>query len=584
MRGIGVLVRGPTPPVNEDHERHDRRRSRPPRHRRPEGIRRSELGPPQQPDARGARRGSARRPGARAGARSCTRATCRRCRPRRCGPASPATNSRPTRRRGRDEPVIEKRVNSCFIGTTLDEHLRRSGIGGLVLAGLTTNHCVSTTARMAGNLGYAVWVVSDATATFDRKGPRRGALSGEARPRDGALRSARRVRLRDRHADAHRRRPGAARDEASHRRPRWLLLLAIGARDRRRRRRHGARTTASSRASDFYAYANAGMAGREPDPGGTVPLESAQRRPRRQPAAAADAPRGGGGHDATRRRAARRGSRATFTPRAWTRRASTPPASRRWRRCSPRSTPCARPADLQRALRRLHAFGVTVGFTAAGAYAYRDPSRFVLNVAAGSFGVPRAAADRDAYRKHVAALLALGGAAEGADAADEVVALEAQLAEGALDAAAAGDPAQTDHPTTFAQLVELAPAVRLGRVLRRGRPPARRPRTSPRSRAAPPARPVAPRDPGRRLARLSPLPAPRGGGAVPVAALRRRVAGQGQAARGTLRRDRPRPCSATRSESCTSSGTSLRRTGPASKPWSGTSWPRSRRTSPPSRG
>jgi nicotinamidase-related amidase len=69
------------------------------------------------------------------------------------------------------ERVIEKRVNSCFIGTTLDEDLRQAGIGALVLAGLTTNHCVSTTARMAGNLGYAVWVVSDATAAFDRRGP-----------------------------------------------------------------------------------------------------------------------------------------------------------------------------------------------------------------------------------------------------------------------------------------------------------------------------------------------------------------------------------------------------------------------------
>jgi nicotinamidase-related amidase len=36
---------------------------------------------------------------------------------------------------------------------------------------MTTNHCVSTTARMAGNLGFSGWVVSDATATFDRRGP-----------------------------------------------------------------------------------------------------------------------------------------------------------------------------------------------------------------------------------------------------------------------------------------------------------------------------------------------------------------------------------------------------------------------------
>lgn len=69
------------------------------------------------------------------------------------------------------EAVIEKRVNSAFIGTSLEIDLRRAGCRGLVIVGLTTNHCVSTTARMAGNLGFATWVVSDATATFDRVGP-----------------------------------------------------------------------------------------------------------------------------------------------------------------------------------------------------------------------------------------------------------------------------------------------------------------------------------------------------------------------------------------------------------------------------
>jgi endothelin-converting enzyme/putative endopeptidase len=117
------------------------------------------------------------------------------------------------------------------------------------------------------------------------------------------------------------------------------------------------------------------------------------------------------------------------------------------------------PPDVQRALRQLHSLGVFAGFTASGAYAYRDPSRFVLNVAAGSFGVPHDAGGHDAYVKHVAAILAPGGEPSGdaAASAESVVALESRLAEGALDPAA--DPAQFDHPTTFAELVALTPSL-----------------------------------------------------------------------------------------------------------------------------
>jgi nicotinamidase-related amidase len=68
------------------------------------------------------------------------------------------------------EPLIIKEVNSVFIGTNLEKKLRDNNINKLVIVGLTTNHCISTTTRMAGNLGFDTLLVADATATFDRKG------------------------------------------------------------------------------------------------------------------------------------------------------------------------------------------------------------------------------------------------------------------------------------------------------------------------------------------------------------------------------------------------------------------------------
>lgn len=69
-----------------------------------------------------------------------------------------------------DEPIFEKNVNSAFIGTDLKNQLDKKGINKLVIVGLITEHCISTTARMAGNLGYETFVVSDAVAAFDKVG------------------------------------------------------------------------------------------------------------------------------------------------------------------------------------------------------------------------------------------------------------------------------------------------------------------------------------------------------------------------------------------------------------------------------
>nr|WP_249292309.1 cysteine hydrolase family protein [Metabacillus flavus] len=70
-----------------------------------------------------------------------------------------------------DEIIIEKSVNSAFIGTNLELILHELGCKRIIICGLTTNHCVETTTRMAGNLRFNPILVSDATAAFDRTGP-----------------------------------------------------------------------------------------------------------------------------------------------------------------------------------------------------------------------------------------------------------------------------------------------------------------------------------------------------------------------------------------------------------------------------
>ena len=73
-----------------------------------------------------------------------------------------------------NEMVLTKEVNSAFIGTNLENILIKSHIDTLVIVGMTTNHCISTTVRMSGNLGFDTYLISDSTACYNAKG-----LNGE---------------------------------------------------------------------------------------------------------------------------------------------------------------------------------------------------------------------------------------------------------------------------------------------------------------------------------------------------------------------------------------------------------------------
>jgi nicotinamidase-related amidase len=83
------------------------------------------------------------------------------------------------------EPVLMKSTNSAFIGTDLEQRLRGEGAQTLAVVGLTTDHCVSATVRMASDLGFETWLLGDATATHERRAP-----DGELIPADTMHRTA----------------------------------------------------------------------------------------------------------------------------------------------------------------------------------------------------------------------------------------------------------------------------------------------------------------------------------------------------------------------------------------------------------
>jgi nicotinamidase-related amidase len=65
------------------------------------------------------------------------------------------------------ETVLAKAGHCAFIGTELEAHLRGAGIDRLVVAGFTTSHCVSSTARTACDLGFKTVVLRDACVAFE---------------------------------------------------------------------------------------------------------------------------------------------------------------------------------------------------------------------------------------------------------------------------------------------------------------------------------------------------------------------------------------------------------------------------------
>ena len=94
-------------------------------------------------------------------------------------PGLPGNALRPGFEPQGDEPLVHKSVNAAFIGTDLDLRLRRLGITSVVLFGISTDMCVSTTARVAANLGYRTIVVSDACFCFDQPDGEGGVVAAE---------------------------------------------------------------------------------------------------------------------------------------------------------------------------------------------------------------------------------------------------------------------------------------------------------------------------------------------------------------------------------------------------------------------
>ncbi|MBA3667028.1 MAG: cysteine hydrolase [Sphingomonas sp.] len=94
-------------------------------------------------------------------------------------PGSPGNGFRPGFGPVGDEALVTKSVNSAFIGTDLDLRLKRLGARHVIVFGIATDICVSTTIRTGANMGWDMILVPDACDCFDLPDGQGGVIPAE---------------------------------------------------------------------------------------------------------------------------------------------------------------------------------------------------------------------------------------------------------------------------------------------------------------------------------------------------------------------------------------------------------------------
>jgi nicotinamidase-related amidase len=94
-------------------------------------------------------------------------------------PGQPGNSFRPGFEPLPGEPLVTKSVNSAFIGTDLDLRLKRLQADQVVVFGISTDMCVSTTIRTGANMGWKMLLVPDACDCFDLPDGRGGSIPAE---------------------------------------------------------------------------------------------------------------------------------------------------------------------------------------------------------------------------------------------------------------------------------------------------------------------------------------------------------------------------------------------------------------------